>query len=51
MENEKTIIEFLHEGLTPESKCYNICAPTWDLFITESLKSFIETGVGKPYIE
>ena len=50
-ENENTIVQFLHDGLTPEVKCYNICAPTWDMFITESLKSFVETGEGKPHLE
>ena len=51
MENGTTKIEFLHEGLTPEFKCYNICAPTWDMFITESLKMFVETGFGTPHLE
>lgn len=44
-----TKVVFVHEGLTPEFKCYNICAPTWDMFITESLKSFVETGIGNPH--
>lgn len=51
MENKISKIEFLHEGLTPEFKCYNICAPTWNMFITESLKQFLETGVGTPHLE
>jgi Activator of Hsp90 ATPase homolog 1-like protein len=45
----KTELSFTHDGLTPEFKCYDICAPTWDMFITSSLKSFIETGIGKPH--
>lgn len=49
-QGDKTIVKFVHEGLTPEFKCYNICAPTWDMFITESLKLFIETGVGTPHL-
>lgn len=50
-ENEKAKIDFLHQGLTPEFKCYNICAPTWDMFIAQSLKSFVETGVGTPHLD
>ena len=44
-----TKVSFLHDGLTPEFKCYNICAPTWDMFITQSLKNFVETGKGEPH--
>ena len=34
----------------PEFKCYNICAPTWDMFITDILKNFLETGKGNPHL-
>lgn len=44
-----TKISFLHDGLIPEFKCYDICAPTWDMFITQSLKMFVETGKGNPH--
>jgi len=47
--DEFTKITFIHDGLTPEFECYDICAPTWDMFITKSLKNFIETGIGKAH--
>lgn len=45
----ETELSFTHDGLTPEFKCYDICAPTWDMFITQSIKSFLEIGKGTPH--
>lgn len=47
---KQTNVSFKHIGLTPELPCYNICAPTWDMFISKSLKRFLETGTGEPHI-
>ena len=47
--DSKTKINFMHDGLTPDFKCYDICAPTWDQFISTSLKSFVEIGKGMPH--
>ena len=41
-------VDFLHQGLVPSFNCYEVCVSAWDFFITESLRSFIEEGVGKP---
>lgn len=46
----KVIVSFTHLGLVPEFDCYDICAPTWDMFITKSLKQFVETGKGTPHL-
>ncbi len=43
-----TKIDFVHEGLVPAFNCYDVCAKAWDYFITDSLKSYIENGIGKP---
>ena len=43
-------LSFTHDGLTPSFDCYDVCAPAWDMFIAASLKSFIETGKGRPHI-
>ena len=49
-ESEKdSIVRMEHFGLTPQLDCYDICSVTWDKFIGDSLKSFVETGVGKPH--
>jgi hypothetical protein len=42
-------VVFTHEGLAPEVECYDVCTSAWRMFITGSLKSFIETGRGAPY--
>jgi hypothetical protein len=44
-----TVVSLLQVGLTPDQKCYDICAPTWDKFIMISLKSFVETGITKTF--
>ncbi len=46
---EKTDIHFKHYGLTPELDCYDVCESGWDVFFVDSLKSYLDTGVGKPY--
>lgn len=43
-----TEVKFTHEGLNPEHECYSVCEDAWTSYIQGSLKSLIETGVGKP---
>jgi uncharacterized protein YndB with AHSA1/START domain len=43
-----TTIYFLHEGLTPDFECYNVCEAGWDTFLT-SLQTYLNTGKGLPY--
>ncbi|WP_296380651.1 hypothetical protein [Winogradskyella sp.] len=38
-----TIINFHQVGLTPQIECYDICSTTWDMFITEKLKQYVES--------
>ena len=45
-----TLLTFEHIGLTPNLKCYSYCSPGWDQFLG-SLKRYVETGKGSPYIE
>lgn len=47
-EGDKTKIVFTHEGLTPEHECYKVCNDSWTNYIQSSIKSYIETGRGKP---
>ncbi|WP_282607763.1 SRPBCC domain-containing protein [Pelagibius sp. Alg239-R121] len=44
-----TEIAFEHVGLNPRLLCYDICRQGWDLFFVDSLKKYLDTGVGKPY--
>jgi len=41
-------VSFLHKGLNPELKCYSVCEPGWNFFISTSLKNYLETGQGSP---
>lgn len=45
IDNTKTIINFRQIGLTPDINCYETCSNTWDKFLVEDLKSFLNTGV------
>ncbi len=49
LDEEKTRLEFHHEGLTPDLECYEICRSGWDHFLTTSLKNYVERGKGEPY--
>ena len=42
----ETILNFTHEGLTPDIECYNDCAPGWTHWIKTSLFSYFTTGEG-----
>jgi len=44
--NNKTIINFMHAGLTPDCDCYNACSNGWSLLIQKSLFSLITKGIG-----
>lgn len=46
--DKETLLHFVHNGLVPELNCYETCFPAWEMFVTKSLKSFIETGKGMP---
>lgn len=38
-----------HVGLDPTLRCYDICEAGWDLFFVDSLKAYLDTGVGRPH--
>ena len=42
-----TVLEFRHEGLTPQLECYGQCAQGWGYYLP-SLRDYVETGVGRP---
>lgn len=46
----ETILHFAHNGLIPTLNCYDICFPAWENFVTKSLKQYVETGIGIPYL-
>ena len=43
-----TTVHFTHEGLTPESECFEACSRGWTFYITRSLPELITTGTGQP---
>lgn len=44
----KTMIDFVHKGLTPDSECYDSCKPGWTHHIKDSLLKLIDEGKGFP---
>lgn len=45
-----TLLQLEHVGLTEQIECYEICRQGWNQFL-RSLKSYVETGKGSPYVE
>jgi len=45
---EGCIVIFQHNGLKPSGVCYDACATAWDFYLVDSLKNYLETGIGKP---
>jgi hypothetical protein len=43
-----TEVRFTHVGLTPADECFDVCRDAWGVYVNDSLRSLIETGVGKP---
>lgn len=48
--NDGTQVTFTHVGLERDVECYEICSNAWGMFVNGSLRQFIETGAGKPYV-
>lgn len=46
---DKTHLQFTHEGLVPDIECYNACSNAWTDFIQNSLYQLVTTGEGKPF--
>jgi uncharacterized protein YndB with AHSA1/START domain len=43
-----TEVRFTHVGLTPKMECFEACSDAWTFYVSDSLRSLITTGVGKP---
>jgi hypothetical protein len=48
LETGGTEVRFAHVGLVPANACFDVCRDAWGLYINDSLRSLIVTGVGKP---
>lgn len=46
--DEKTLLEFTHQGLVPTYECFQVCHDAWTHYIQGSLKQRIVTGTGNP---
>lgn len=38
----KTEVKFIHEGLTPQSECYDNCAPAWSQYMQTKLAPLLK---------
>lgn len=45
----KTELSFIHKGWKEETECFKKCTDGWNHFVADSLKSYLETGKGKPF--
>ena len=45
----ETRIDFVHRGLTPDLRCYDVCEAGWDHFFVDSLKAYLDHGLGRPH--
>jgi hypothetical protein len=43
-----TDVRFTHVGLVPSDECFGVCRDAWRLYVNDSLRSLIATGVGRP---
>ena len=43
-----TEITLEHIGLNSDLLCYDVCQAGWDFFFVDSLKSYLDTGLGTP---
>ncbi len=50
-QGDKTKLVFTHQGLLPESECYQFCSPAWTEYVQHSLHQLITTGKGDPNLE
>jgi uncharacterized protein YndB with AHSA1/START domain len=46
--NGKTELVFTHQGLTPESECFEACSGGWNHYVHQSLLPLITEGEGNP---
>ena len=43
-----TEVRFTHVGLVPQYECFEVCQDAWGMYVNDSLRSLIATGMGKP---
>lgn len=46
----QTKILLVHDGLVPSLDCYDVCEQGWDYFFVYSLKKYLNTGKGTPFV-
>ncbi|QFT31396.1 hypothetical protein FIV00_12960 [Labrenzia sp. THAF82] len=49
LDENRTRLEFTHEGLIESMECWDICEAGWNFFLLESLKPYLEKGEGQPF--
>ena len=44
-----TYVHMEHVGLTNDLLCYQVCEAGWNFFFKQSLKTYLDTGIGMPH--
>lgn len=47
-QGDGVMLDFHHKGLTRSGVCYDVCSKAWDFYVLESLKQYLESGIGRP---
>jgi hypothetical protein len=48
-EGGATRLDFVHEGLVPELRCFDACQNGWEFILRRSLRQLIEAREGAPF--
>jgi uncharacterized protein YndB with AHSA1/START domain len=48
VDEDHTQLKFTHAGLAP-LECFEVCSNSWSFYLNDSLRAYLEGGVGKPY--
>ena len=46
-----TELRFEHVGLVPSYECFEVCRDAWGVYVNDSLRNLIETGLGQPTVD
>jgi uncharacterized protein YndB with AHSA1/START domain len=46
---DASVLAFTHIGLNERLECNDTCRSTWSIYLGDSLRNYLEKGLGRPY--